>query len=31
MADGAIVKGRVDMDKAVWSETARKPALQLVS
>jgi cytoskeletal protein CcmA (bactofilin family) len=31
MADGAILKGRVDMDKAVWSENARKPALQLVS
>jgi cytoskeletal protein CcmA (bactofilin family) len=31
MADGAILKGRVDMDKAVWAEKARRPALQLAS
>jgi cytoskeletal protein CcmA (bactofilin family) len=31
MGDGAILKGRVDMDKAVWSEKAHRPKLQLAS
>jgi cytoskeletal protein CcmA (bactofilin family) len=31
IADGAVLKGRVEMDKAVWSEKARHPTLQLAS
>jgi cytoskeletal protein CcmA (bactofilin family) len=31
MGDGAVLKGRVDMDKAVWSEKAHRPKLQLAS
>ncbi len=31
MSDGAILMGRVEMDKAVWSEKAKRPNLQLAS
>ena len=31
MSDGAILKGRVEMDKAVWSEKAHRRNLQLAS
>jgi cytoskeletal protein CcmA (bactofilin family) len=31
IADGAVLHGRVEMDKAVWSERANRPKLQLAS
>ena len=31
IADGAGLMGRVEMDKAAWSEKAGRPSLQLVS